>query len=117
MSRGGLVVTNLLSSANLASISLVRSERVRAMPSALDRSPDTFASVSWRDASADCASKGTLANGMGVGAGVGFAGVAEACWPGAVPPLETKTRIISKMIRIAGWIKRKRGIRGHRTFR
>ena len=88
-----------MSSAILASISLVRSERVRAMPSALDRSLDTFASISWREVSADCASKGTLASAMGVGAGVGFAGEAEACTPGAVPALESKTRIISKTIR------------------
>jgi hypothetical protein len=57
----------------------------------------------------DCASKGTLASGMGVGAGAGFAGDPEACWLGAIPPLETKTRIISKTIRITGCIERKRG--------
>src|SRR5271166_6505735 len=73
------------------------------MPSALDRSLDTFASISWREVSADCASKGTLASGMGVGAGVGFAGEPEACWPGAVPPLKTKARII-KRIRITGCV-------------
>jgi len=44
-----------------------------------------------------------------VGGGVGFAGEAEACWPGAVPPLETKARIISKTIRITGCMERKRG--------
>jgi hypothetical protein len=53
----------------------------------------------------DCASKGTLASGMGVGAGVGFAGEAEACWPGAVPPLEIKARITSKTIRVIGCIE------------
>src|SRR5271157_836050 len=99
MSRDGLVARSLVSSAILASISLVRSERVRAMPSALERSLDTFPSISWREASADCASKGTLANGIGVGAGVGFAGEAAACSPGAVPALETKTRRTSKTIR------------------
>src|SRR5271166_3386808 len=106
MSRDGLVVRSLVSSAILASISLVRSERVRAMPSALDRSLDTFASISWREASADCASKGTLASGMGVGAGVGFTGEPEACWPGAVPLLENKARIINRTIRITGCIER-----------
>jgi len=55
-----------------------------------------FASISWREASADCASKGTWASGMGVGAGVGFGTEAEAFWPGAVAALETKARIISK---------------------
>src|SRR5580704_3910283 len=40
---------------------------------------------------------------MGVGAGVGFAGEPEACWPGAVPPLKTKARIV-KRIRITGWM-------------
>ena len=73
-----------MSSSILASISLVRTERVRALPSALDWSFDTFASISWREASADCASKGTLASGMDVGAGTGFAGDPEAGWPGAV---------------------------------
>ena len=73
-----------MSSAILASISLVKSERERALLSALDWSLDTFASISWREVSADCASKGTLASGMGVGAGVGFSGEAEAGWPGAV---------------------------------
>ena len=34
-------------------------------------------------------------------AGVGFASEAEACWPGAVPPLETKTKLINKTIRIS----------------
>ena len=106
MSRDGLVVRSVVSSAILASISLVRSERVRAMPSALDRSRDRFASISWREASADCASKGTLASGMGVGAGVGFAGEPAACWPGVVPPLETKARIISKTIRVTGCMER-----------
>ena len=92
-----------MSSAILASISLVRSERVPAMPSAFDRSFDTFASISWREVSADCVSKGALASEMGVGAGVGFAGEPEACWPGAVPPLEAKARIV-KRIRINGCV-------------
>ena len=91
-----------MSSAILASISLVKSERVRALPSALDWFFDTFASISWREASADCASKGTFASGMDVGAGVGFDGEPEVCSPGVVPPLATKARIISKTIRIAG---------------
>jgi hypothetical protein len=43
---------------------------------------------------------------MGVGAGVGFAGEPEAGWPGAVPPLETKPKIISKTIRITGCMER-----------
>src|SRR6266478_6348904 len=116
MSRDGLVVRSFVSSAILASISLVRSERVRAMPSALDRSPDTFASISWREASADCASKGTLASGMGVGAGFGFAGEPEACWPGAVPPLETKTRLINKTIRITGCMELKERVRARSIF-
>jgi len=64
-----------------------------------------FASISWREASVDCASKGTLASGIGVGAGVGFAGGAEACWLSAVPALQTNVRIITKMIRITGCIK------------
>src|SRR5262249_35826395 len=72
------------------------------MASALDWSLDTFASISWREASVDCASKGTLASGIGVGAGVGFAGEAEACWLSVVPALETKTRTIRKTIRISG---------------
>jgi hypothetical protein len=72
------------------------------MASTLDTSFDTFASISWREASVDCASKGTLASGIGVGAGVGFAGDAEAGWLSAVPALETKARIISKTIRISG---------------
>jgi hypothetical protein len=38
---------------------------------------------------------------MDVGAVVGFAGDPEAGWPGAVPPLETKARIIRRTIRIA----------------
>ncbi len=91
-----------MSSATLPSISLVRSERERALPSALDWSFDTLAAISWREASADCASKGTFASGMDVGAGFGFAGDPEAGWHGAVPPLATKVRIISKTIRIAG---------------
>ena len=53
---------------------------------------------------------------MGVGAGVGFAGEAEACWPGAVPPLETKTRIISKTIRIVGCMELKERVRARRTL-
>jgi dissimilatory sulfite reductase (desulfoviridin) alpha/beta subunit len=45
---------------------------------------------------------------MGVGAGVGFAGEAEACWLGAVPPLETKARIRSKKtIRTSECMERK----------
>jgi len=103
MSRDRLVVRSIVSSAILASISLVSSERVRAMPSALDRSLDTSASIPWREVSADCASKGALASGMGVGAGVGFAGEPDACWPGAVPPLKNKARII-KRIRITGCV-------------
>jgi hypothetical protein len=35
---------------------------------------------------------------MGVAAGVGFAAEPEAFWPGAVPLMETKTRIIRKTI-------------------
>src|SRR5271165_2598094 len=97
-----LVVRSLVSPAILASISFVKSKRVRASASALDRSLDTLASIAWREASADCASKATLASGMGVGAGFGFVGEAEACWPGAMPPLETKTRLINKTIRIPG---------------
>jgi hypothetical protein len=46
-----------------------------------------------------------------VGAGVGFAGGAEVCSLSAVPALETKARIITKTIRIIGWIK-KRGAKG-----
>jgi len=42
---------------------------------------------------------------MGVGAGVGFVGEAEACWLKAVPALEPKARIITKPIRIIGRIK------------
>jgi len=72
------------------------------MASALDWSLDTFASISWREASVDCASRGTLASEIGVGPGVGFAGEAEACWLNAVPALGTKARIISKTIRISG---------------
>ena len=34
-----------------------------------------------------------------MGAGVGFAGEAEACTAGAAPALDTKIRIISKTIR------------------
>src|SRR5271166_3416534 len=117
MSRDGLVVRSLVSSAILASISLVSSERVRAMPSALDRSLDTFASISWREVSADCASKGTLASGMGVGAGVGFAGEPEACWPGAVPPLKAKARIIRRTTRTKGCIRYgKKGSERRLTF-
>jgi hypothetical protein len=41
---------------------------------------------------------------MDVGAGVGFAGDPEAGWPGDVPPLEAKARIIRKTIRIAGCV-------------
>src|SRR5271166_2328914 len=96
-----LVVRSLVSPAILASISLVKSKRVRAMPSALDRALDTLASISWRASSADRASKGTLARGTGVG--VGFASEAEACWPGAVPPPETKTKLITKTIRFASF--------------
>ena len=91
-----------MSSSILASISLVKPKRVRAVPYALDWSFDTFASISWREPSADCASKGTLASGMGVGAEVGFAGEPEVCWLAVLPPLATKARIIRKMIRIAG---------------
>jgi hypothetical protein len=91
-----------VSSAILASSSLVNSERERALPSALDWSFDTFASISWREASADCTSKGTFASGMDVGAGFGFAGDPEAAWPGAVPALEAKARIIRRTIRISG---------------
>ena len=43
---------------------------------------------------------------MGVGAGFGVASEAEACWPGAVPPLETKTKLINKTIRITGCMDR-----------
>jgi len=39
---------------------------------------------------------------MGVGAGFGFASDAEACWPGAVPPPQTKTKLINKTIRSIG---------------
>jgi len=70
------------------------------MASALDLSLETFASVSWREASVDSASRGTLASGIGVGAGLGFAGEAEACWLSAVLALQAKARIISKTIRI-----------------
>src|SRR5271166_5060020 len=111
-----LVVRSLVSPAILASISFVKSKRVRAMPSALDRALDTLASISWREASADCASKATLASGMGVGAGVGFASEAEACWPGAMPPLATKARKTSKMIRIAGCVELKERVRARHTF-
>src|SRR5262249_11535955 len=57
------------------------------MAAALDWSLDTPASISWRKASVHCAPTGTLASGIGVGAGVGFAGEAEACWlgPGMLP--------------------------------
>jgi hypothetical protein len=79
-----------VSSAILASISLAWSKSLRPMASALDLCPDTFASISWRVVSADCASNDTLASGMGVGAGVGFAGEAEACWPGALADLKPK---------------------------
>jgi hypothetical protein len=41
-----------------------------------------------------------------VGDGVGFASEAEACWPGAVPPLETKIKLINKTIRIGGCMDR-----------
>ena len=37
---------------------------------------------------------------MAVGAGFGFGGEGEACWPSAMPPVETKVRIISRTIRI-----------------
>jgi hypothetical protein len=37
---------------------------------------------------------------MGVGAGFGVASEAEACWPGAMSPMKTKTKLINKMIRI-----------------
>jgi hypothetical protein len=43
---------------------------------------------------------------MGVGAGFGVASEAEACWPGAVPPLETKTKLINKTIRNSGCMDR-----------
>jgi hypothetical protein len=43
---------------------------------------------------------------MGVGAGLGFASEAEACWPGAMPPLEAKTKLINKTIRITGCMDR-----------
>src|ERR1700693_5782852 len=98
MSRDGIVVKHLVSSAILASISLVRSERVRAMPSALDRSLDTFASISWREASADSASDATLRPGMGVGAELGFPEDAEACWASAVLPLEAQQNVRNKTI-------------------
>ena len=35
-----------------------------------------------------------------MGAGFGFGGEGEACWPSAMPPVETKVRIISRTIRI-----------------
>ena len=49
--------------------------------------------------SADCASKGTLASGIGVGTGTGFASEAEACSPDAIPPLKPK-RMINKTTRL-----------------
>jgi hypothetical protein len=52
----------------------------------------------------DCASRGTLASGIGVGAGVGFAGEAEADWLSAGPALETEPRIKSKTIRMTGCV-------------
>ena len=70
------------------------------MASAFDLSLETFASVSWREASVDSASKGTLASGIAVGAGLGFAGETEACWLSAVLALKTKARLITKTIRI-----------------
>src|SRR5260370_18886 len=76
--------------------------------SALASLQEIDANVSGDQSSADCASKGTLASGMGVGAGFGFASEVAACWPGAVPTLETKTRIIRKTIRITGCMERKR---------
>ena len=93
-----------MSSPILASISLVRIKRRRLMPPALDLSLDTFTSISWRAANADCASKGILASWMGVGAGFGLIAEAEACWPGVVPSLEMKVRIMSKVIRIIGCV-------------
>ena len=95
-----------MSSAIVASISLVRFERLPAITPALGWSLDTLASISSRDVIADCASTGTVVSGMGVGAGFGFAGEAEAGWLGAVRPLETKTRLINKTIRITGCIER-----------
>ena len=92
------MVRSLASPAILASISFFKPEIVRAMPSALDWFLETLASISWRASSVGCASKGTLASGMGVGAGFGFAGEPEACWPGDVPPLEAKARKINQTI-------------------
>jgi len=89
-----------MSSAIVASISLVRFERLPAISPALDWCLDTLASISCRDVIADCASAGTAVSGMGVGAEFGFAGEAEACSPGAVPPPETKARIRSKTSRL-----------------
>jgi hypothetical protein len=43
---------------------------------------------------------------MGVGAGFGVASEAEARWSGAVPPLETKTKLINKTIRNSGYMDR-----------
>ena len=93
-----------MSSAIVASISLVRFERLPAISPALDWSLDTLASISSRDVIADCACTGTVVSGMGVGAGLGFAGEAEACSPGAVPPPEAKARIRSKTSRLTRYM-------------
>jgi hypothetical protein len=89
---------------------------VPPISSTLDWSFETSASISWSEATADCASKGTLMSGMGVGTGLGFADEPEACWPGAVTPLEAKARRIRKTMPMRGCMEREKRSEGTASF-
>lgn len=89
-----------MSSAILASISPVRSERLLAMAAAFDRLAAKLVSISCKDAIADNASTATVVSGMGVGDGLGFCGEAKGCWPNAGPTLKVNAGIKSKTSRL-----------------
>jgi hypothetical protein len=69
---------------------------LKAMPTT---EPPTY------DAASVLARKNHALGGIGVGAGVGFAGEPEAGWLCALPAPKTRARIISKTIRMTECIR------------
>src|SRR5258707_8430199 len=104
MSRDGLAVRSLMSSAILASISFVRSDRLLATRPTLDWFCAKLVSICCKEAIADCASIATVVSGIGVGDGFGFSGEGETCSPGAAALLAIKARIRSKASRFTRYV-------------
>ena len=79
ISREGLVVRSFVSSANLGLISPFSSDSRVTMPSVLERTLETLASISSRVVMVACISERTFASGMGVGSGLAFGVAAGFC--------------------------------------